>query len=316
MRNLLEQQLYMKTIGITGGTGLVGSYLTALLLRNGFEVVIFTRNISLAKAPKGVSYAHWDADRKACDNAPLKRLDAMVHLAGAGVADKRWKPKRKQVIRDSRINGTQFLVEQLRQHAAGCKVFVSASATGYYGPSKPHHTPFHETDPGFNDFLGGICQEWEAEAHKAEAFTRTVILRFGVVLGKESGAFPEFAGPQSFGVMPILGYGTQIISWIEAQDLARLILFALQHQNISGVYNAVAPHPVSQKTLMKAIADVKGGIKIPVMVPAALLRVLLGEMSTEVLKSCYASCDKISAAGFKFDHPDIESAVKTILKKK
>lgn len=304
----------MKTIGITGGTGMVGTHLTSLLLNKGYEVIIFTRRVPLAAAPKGLSYAHWDETKKECDNIALRRLDAIVHLAGAGIADKRWKPQRKKEIRDSRVKGTEFLVCKLQEHGENCKTFISASAMGYYGPSKSGHPPFIETDAPYDDFLGSVCREWEAESQKATSFARTIILRFGIVLGKESGAFPQYNMPLSLGVIPILGYGTQIVSWIEANDLARLIFFALQHKDINGVYNAVAPNPVSQRALTKTIADVKGGIKIPLSVPPFLLSILLGEMSTEVLKSCHVSGEKITTAGFRFNHPDIESAVKSILK--
>ena len=304
----------MKTIGITGGTGLVGKHLTKLLLSKGFNVVIFTRSTSLKKTPDGLSYAHWDAKRRSCDIAAIKRLDAIVHLAGAGIADKRWKPKRKKEITDSRVKGTHFLVSILKEHAPDCKTFVGASATGYYGPSHPRNPPFTETALPYNDFLGNTCVQWEAESQQAADFARTIILRFGIVLGKESGAFAEFARPQSFGIMPILGLGNQVVSWIEVDDLARLILFTIEQEQVAGVYNAVSPGPVSHRQLMKAIATEKGGIKIPVPVPSALLHLLLGEMSTEVLKSCDVSCEKITAAGFTFRHPTIAGAVKAILR--
>ena len=135
------------------------------------------------------------------------------------------------------------------------------------------------------------------------------------MLGKESGAFPRFAGPLSFGVMPILGSGRQVISWIEAGDLARLIVSSLNNAGMSGIYNAVAPNPVTNRQLMNTIALVKGGIKIPVPVPAFLLKIILGEMSEEVLKSCTMSAQKTLDTGFRYEHPGILSAVKIILGK-
>ena len=141
------------------------------------------------------------------------------------------------------------------------------------------------------------------------------MLRFGIVLGKEAGAFPQFAKPMDYGVVPILGSGGQVMSWVEIHDLCRAILYALEHNDVRGTYNIVAPGHVSHRELMNTIATVKGGIKIPVHVPSVLLKVLLGEMSTEVLKSCTVSADKIINAGFTFEHPDITSAVKAILGK-
>jgi uncharacterized protein (TIGR01777 family) len=304
----------MKTIGITGGSGFVGSHLTVLLVSKRYEVVIFSRDT--AKDPgKMVTYAHWDAERGECDVNALKKVDAVVNLAGAGIADERWSEKRKREIVNSRVKGTNFLVSQLKQYAPGCKTFVAASAMGYYGPDSEDAIPFTETSPPGEDFLGDTCRQWEGASQKASEFARTVILRFGIVLGKESGAFPKFAKPMSFGIAPVLGSGKQVMSWIEINDLARLILFALEHEEISGVYNAVSPNPVTCRELMKTIALVKGGIKIPVTIPVFLLKIALGEMSSEVLKSCTVSAQKILSTGFIFDHPGIQGAVKAILTK-
>ena len=303
----------MKTIGITGGTGLIGKHLSSLLVNHGYKVIIFTRSPSKYTSKQPVTYARWDQSSNACDIAAIKSLSAMVHLAGAGVADKRWTKKRKDEIRHSRVNGTRFIISILKEHGNHCKTFVTASATGYYGPDHSPVVPFTETAQAHEDFLGTTCMQWENESHKAEAFARTVVLRFGIALAKESGAFPEFAKPLSLGVMPILGGGKQVISWIEADDLARMILFAIEHENVSGTYNAVAPKPVTQKDLMKTIAATKGGLAIPVPAPAFLLRAILGEMSTEVLKSCTVTSQKVIEAGFKFNHTEIGSAVKAIL---
>ncbi len=303
----------MKTIGITGGTGFVGRHLTTLLINKGYNVVIFTRNAPKDRINQQLTYAHWDADKRECDINALKELQAVVHLAGAGIADKRWTEKRKKAIFDSRVTGTDFLVSQLKDYAPGCKTFIAASATGFYGPDQEEKIPFTETALPYNDFLGNTCKQWEMASQKASEFARTVILRFGIVLGKESGAFPQFAKPVSFGIMPVLGSGNQRVSWIAVNDLARLVVFALEHDRMTGVFNAVAPNPVSHRLLMSVIAKEKGGLKIPVPVPAFLLKILLGEMSAEVLKSCTVSAQKTMDTGFTFQHPDISSAVKTIL---
>lgn len=305
----------MKTIGITGGTGFVGTHLTKLLVSRGYKAVIFTRNGNQASKDANVTYALLDASKQQCDTKVLASLDGIVHLAGAGVADKRWSVARKKEIVDSRVIGSNFLVTQLKQFAPQCTTFIAASATGFYGPDSANSAPFTETSPSYNDFLGDTCQQWENATHKAAAFVRTVIFRFGIVLGKESGAFPEFAKPLSFGIMPILGSGKQIVPWIEVDDLARMLVYALENNNLSGVYNAVAPNPVSQKELMKAIAKVKGGLAIPAPAPAFVLKIMLGEMSIEILKSCNVSNAKIMKTGFQFNYPLIQDAVKAILGK-
>ena len=305
----------MKKIGITGGTGFVGRNLTALLIRKGYEVVIFTTHNANTRGrhKQHISYSYWDPEKEECDINALKSLDAMVNLAGAGIADKRWKEKRKKEIVDSRIKSTKFLVSMLNAHAPACKTFITASATGFYGPDSHYSSSFTETAPPFNDFLGNTCKQWEAASEDISDTKRRVVLRFGIVLSKGGGAFQQFVNPMSMGVLPILGSGGQVVSWIEMHDLVRLILFSLEHEQVKGIYNAVAPGHVSNRKLMNTIAAQKGGIKIPFHVPSALLKVLLGEMSIEVLKSCTVSADKIINAGFIFDHPDIESAVKAIL---
>ena len=302
----------MKIIGITGGSGFIGRHLTALLIRSGYRVVIFTRSVPRNPAQKQVTYAQWDIITAKCDMNALKELDGVVHLAGAGIADKRWTEKRKKEILDSRVMGTEFLVSQLKDHAPACKTFIAASATGFYGRDHAGAIPFTETAPPCNDFLCDTCRQWEAASQKANEFARTVILRFGIVLGQECGAFPKLARPLSFGIMPVLGSGNQAVSWIEVDDLARLFLFVLEHDNLSGIYNAVAPNPVTHKELMKTTAAVKGDMKIPVPVPAVLLKIILGEMSGEVLKSCTVSAQKTIDTGFIFNYPDITSAVKAI----
>jgi len=303
----------MKTIGITGGTGFVGQHLTRLLIDNGYKVTVFSRHPHPSDKQQ-LTYAAWDPEKGTCDIAALQSLDAVVNLAGAGIADKRWTPERKHEIVRSRVLGTAFLVSMLRQHAPACKTFVSASATGYYGPDRDNIPPFKEANVYYNDFLGNTCYKWEHEAHAAEDFMRTVILRFGIVLGKESGAFLQFARPQSFGIVPILGSGRQAVSWVEVDDLARIICFMLEHEELSGIYNAVAPNPVAHKTLMNTIARQKGGIKIPIPVPSFALKLALGEMSEEILKSCTVGAQKLLNAGFHFNYDTIDKAVAAILK--
>jgi len=303
----LNARIAMKTIGITGGAGFVGQHITSLLLGLGYEVVVFTRNNTLTNTHKCLLYAHWDPDKELCDTQALSSLDAIIHLAGAGIADKRWTADRKKEIVHSRVHGTAFLVSQLSIHAPNCKTFIAASAIGYYGPDKQLDNPFTELSPASPDFLGDTCQKWEAESLKAATRCRAVILRLGIVLGKESGAYPQLAAPLPYGIMPVLGSGNQVVSWIEVSDLARLFIFALENENISGIYNAVAPNPVTHLQLMQAIAKARGGFKIPAPAPGFLLKIILGEMAVEVLKSCFVSAHKTIAAGFTFKFPDIAS---------
>ena len=305
----------MKTIGITGGTGFIGRHLTAHLIRQGYQVVVFTTRVAKKRAKQHITYSHWDPVRGTCDIIPLEQIDAMVNLAGVGIADKRWRKKQKEAIVDSRVNSTQFLTDTINTYAPSCKTLVTASATGFYGPDSHYSSSFTEEAPAYNDFLGNTCRRWEHASEHIDPAKRRVVLRFGIVLSKDGGAFQQLANPVSYGVLPILGSGGQVVSWIEMHDLVRLILYAIEHPQVEGIYNAVAPGHVSHRQMMRVIGEEKGGFKIPFHVPSALLKVLLGEVSVEVLKSCTASADKILATGFTFDHPDIENAIRTIMKK-
>lgn len=305
----------MKYIGITGGTGLVGRHLAKLLAGDGYEIIIFTRKPDRNyKYIKNTTYAEWNPLKKKVDTAQLAKVEAMVHLAGEGVADKRWTEQRKTDILDSRVMSTQFLVEKLKQHAHKCKVLVAASAIGYYGPDKGGE-PFTENEPPAQDFLGRTCMLWEEASAPVEDKMRRVILRLGIVLAKEGGAFKEFNKPMSFGVMPLLGRAEQVVSWVHVTDVARAMRFAIERIELSGPYNVVAPLPVTHSNLMYTIGRERGGVKIPIPIPAVLLKLALGEMSTEILKSCTVSPQKITDRGFRFDFRDIETAVKALLKK-
>jgi len=304
----------MKTVGVTGGSGFIGRHLTEVLLAAGYEVIVFSRQIPEVAAHERLLWTRWDPGTQTMDTTALGKLHALVHLAGAGIADKRWTAQRKQEIFNSRVEGTRFIVTQLKEHAPLCTSFVSISATGYYGPDRPGHKPFTEQAPHGNDFLAATCMAWEAEALMAAATMRTVILRLGIVLGKGGGAYPSLARPLSFGIMAVPGNGNQVTSWIGLSDLCRMILFALQQQGMSGIYNAVSPRPVPYNELMQTIAAVKGSrIAIPLHLPPAILKLAIGEMSSDLLSSCTVSAQKISDAGFRFQSPDIRKTIEMIV---
>jgi len=300
----------MRTIGITGGTGLVGRAITRLLISKGYRVIIFTR--SLRPESDGVSYAYWDAEKGEISQNALQQLDGLIHLAGEGVADKRWTTQRKRQLMESRTIGTSFITSQLLQHAPNCKAFISAAAIGYYGADKGGHI-FTETDAPANDFLATICQAWEAASEGVEGKIRTVLLRIGIVLATEGGAFKEFAKPVKFGIAPLLGGGRQIVSWIHIDDLAAIFVYALENEMLHGTYNAVAPAPVPQSLLMHTIRHYHKGFSIPIPVPAFVLKIMLGEMSIEVLKSATVSSHKIESTGFTFQYPMIGKAVGALM---
>lgn len=304
---------------ITGGSGLVGSALAAYLVDSGQEVTILSRN----PARQGVDtnrirYKHWDPYNETIDETAIREADYIIHLAGANVAEKRWTAKRKQEILESRVQSGRFLAATLKSIPNQVKAFLGASAQGWYGPDPivPNPTPFLESDPSYPDFLGNTCRAWEESVQSVQMLgIRLIQLRIGIVMSLRGGALAEFRKPVRFGISPILGSGKQMISWIHINDLVSMICWSLQHPSIAGIFNAAAPNPVSNYTLMKSLAKASGRPFLPVPVPSFLLKIGLGEMSIEILKSTTISADKIQQAGFVFAFPKIELALQDLLDK-
>jgi uncharacterized protein len=310
----------MPSVLITGGTGLVGTAVKTLLEAKGYEVVLLSRSKSSVKGQ-----AHWDINAGTIDSNAIAEADYIIHLAGAGVADKRWSESRKQEILDSRTKSSALLVKALQETPNKVKAVISASAIGWYGPDQmnTHNNEgtaqgFVETDPSYPDFLGTTCAAWEASIAPVTANTnglqkRLVCLRTGIVLSKNGGALKEFLKPLAVRMAAVLGNGQQMISWIDGRDLAKMFVYAIENQNLSGSYNAVAPAPVSNKTLTQTLANVLyGKFYIITYVPSFVLKIMLGEMSIEVLKSTTVSAQKIQDAGFVFDYPEITKSLSTL----
>ncbi len=305
----------MQTVLITGGTGMVGQSLTNLLLAKGYEVIVLTRQKKQSSRTH-FSYAQWDVKKGWIDPSAIAAADYIIHLAGEGVADKRWTTARKKAILDSRVDSSALIVKSLKDNPNKVKAIVAASAIGWYGPDneKSIQTGFVETDPVDSSFLGDTCKLWEESMHPVkEMGIRLVTIRIGIVFNNKGGALAEFIKPARFGAAAILGDGKQIVSWIHQQDLNRLMLFALEQEQVIGVYNAVAPDTVNNATLTKAIAQRFHKWSIPFNVPSFILKIMLGEMSVEVLKSAKVSAAKIIAAGFSFDYASMDEALDDLL---
>ena len=306
----------MPTVIITGGTGLVGKALGHALLAKGYHIIILTRTLpSTDHSPqsiKGIQYAKWDIESQTIDENAIASADYIIHLAGAGVADKRWTKKRKQEIVDSRVKSCKLLADSLKTISNKVKAVVSASAIGWYGPDRilPNPTPFAESDPADESFLGSTCRQWEESIEPVtQSGKRLVKLRIGIVLSKDGGALKEFIKPLKFGVAAILGSGKQIISWIHIDDLVQLFITAMEIETWQGTYNAVAPNPVSNKELTLQLAKSRKKFFIPIHVPTFVLKIMLGEMSVEILKSATVSSQKIQEAGFQYTFPVIKDAL-------
>ncbi|MBX9784771.1 MAG: TIGR01777 family oxidoreductase [Chitinophagaceae bacterium] len=303
----------MTTVCITGGTGLIGQKLSQMLVSKGYRVIILSRN---SKAANGaISYAAWNPDTGAIDNSVITASDYIIHLAGAGVAEKRWTKKRKQEIVNSRVLSSALLVKALKETTNHVKAVISSSAIGWYGPDAATAKPFVETDAPFDDFLGTTCLQWEQSIEPVSALgIRLVKLRTGIVLSNEGGALKEFKKPLKFGLATILGSGKQMISWIHIDDICRMYMHAIENEIMNGVYNGVAPKPVSNKELTLALAKkMRGNGFITVPVPAFALKIALGEMSIEVLKSTTVSASKIQNTGFQFLYPSLDAALNELI---
>lgn len=302
----------MPNILITGGTGLIGTALSRMLLEKGYDVTLLSRSGGTV-----LRTAHWDPRTSAIDTEAISQADYIIHLAGAGVADRRWSKKRKKEIVESRTQSSALIVKALQENPNKVQAVISTSAIGWYGPDPviPNPDPFEETAPADEEFLGETCRLWEDSITPiTEMGKRLVILRTGIVLSREGGALAEFKKPVKMGVAAILGSGKQVVSWIHVDDLCRLFLQAIEQPDWRGVYNAVAPKPVDNRTLTLELARrLKGRYYVPVYIPSFLLKIVMGELSVEVLKSATVSAKKARIGGFQFLYPSIQSALEELL---
>jgi hypothetical protein len=310
----------MATVLITGGTGLIGKNLTKHLTAKGYHVIVLTRQHKQKTANEMLSFAGWNINEQKIDIDAIKKADYIINLAGAGVMDKKWTKKYKEEIVKSRIKSGELLVKSLQENDNKVKAVISASAIGWYGEDpKPliKKEGFKEDYPSDKNFLGDTCRLWENSIEPvSDLQKRLVKLRIGIVLSNEGAAFPEFKKSLNFGIAGILGNGKQVISWIHIDDLCRLFIYAIENENIYGIYNAVAPEPVTNKKMMLQLAEkMRGYFYIPIHIPQFALKIILGERSIEVLKSATVNSDKIKKQGFTFLYPSIYAAMKELIKK-
>ncbi|MDB4925610.1 TIGR01777 family oxidoreductase [Mucilaginibacter sp.] len=297
-----------KCILLTGGSGLVGSKLTKLLLDKGYSVSHLSRKHG--NDPKVKTYI-WDVSKWQIDERCIEGVDTIVHLAGASVAGGRWTNKRKKEIIESRTKSIGLIYQLLKRKSHQVSTVISASATGYYG-DRGDELLTEDSAPGSN-FLANCCLQWEHAVDIGESLSLRVLkLRTGVVLDAKGGALSKLAAPVKFGLGSPLGNGKQWIPWIHEQDVINLYLYGIENNDLSGVYNMAAPNPVTNKQLTRAVAkEMHRPLWLP-KVPAFALELLLGEMSTIILGSQKVSAQKIEEVGFKFKYPTLTWALKDI----
>lgn len=293
----------MKNILISGGSGLIGHKITQLLELKGYSVAWLSRS-----QQKHKSFV-WEVEKQTIDPEAMDWADAVIHLAGAGVAEKRWIDERKKIILDSRIQSTRLLFDAIEKATEKPNTFISASAVGYYG-FDTGTSLMDETNESGSDFLAQVVVSWENEVKKMEELhLRTVMLRIGIVLDANGGALGEMMKPP---IAAPLGKGDQWMSWIAIEDLARMFVFALEKTTLQGVFNAVAPNPATNQELTKAAAKEKGKPYVGIGVPGFVLKLILGEMAAMVLGGNRVSSQKIQKAGFEYECPELTGALKHI----
>ncbi len=301
-----------ETVCITGGTGMIGSSLSNSLTKNDYHISILSRSI---KKKEGVSFYFWDINNQKIDIAAIKNATHIIHLAGAGVAEKRWSDERKKELRYSRIKSAELLFKTIQGLKTKPKTIISASAIGAYGHDTGGVLVDEERIKPVDDFLATLTRDWEEEVRKfTQIGIRTVIFRIGVVLSQEGGALPRMILPVKYGIGSPLGTGEQYISWIHINDLIRMMVYAIENERMSGIFNAVAPHPLTNKEFMKEIATV---LKKPMFlpnIPGFILRLALGEMASIVIGGNRVSSRKIETSGFKFQYKYLREALRDLLK--
>ena len=310
----------MATVLITGGTGLIGSRLSELLIEKGYQVIVLTRNKKKQNKDdaSNPSYAIWNPAKAIIDTKAIQEADYIINLAGAGIADKRWTAKRKVVIAESRMKSSQLIVRALKENANKVKAVINASAMGWYGDDsrlQKQDKSFTEDMSAAPGFMGETCKAWEESIEPVTAIgKRLVKIRTGLVLSIKGGALKEFALTARFGIAAILGNGKQMLSWIHIDDICRIYIHAIENEQINGAYNAAAPRPVDNKTLVIELAKkMKGSFYIVAYVPRFILKWILGEMSSELVKSLTLNDDKIRATGFQFIFPSVEAALNDLV---
>jgi len=302
----------MKVV-VTGASGFIGKELLKALKWRGHETAVLSRNPGAARArlPFPAAIFKWDPAKEPAPLSAFQGCDAVIHLAGEQVAGGRWTDDRKKAIFDSRVWSTRKLIETLGSFEKKPKIFISASAIGYYG-NRPGET-LNENSPRGEGFLAHACGCWEEEIWKAKNLgIRTSLVRIGIVLGLDGGILEKTLPVFRRGFGSILGNGRQWMSWVHVSDLVNIFIRILESAEIEGAFNGVSPYPVTNTEFSRALGKACGR---PVLLktPAFILRFALGEFAGLLLESQKISSEKIRSSGFQFQYPRLDAALKNIL---
>ncbi|PIP94159.1 MAG: TIGR01777 family protein [Bdellovibrio sp. CG12_big_fil_rev_8_21_14_0_65_39_13] len=295
---------------ITGGTGLVGKSLKKELLKSGHELILMTRNPQQFSQEEKVTYYKWDSINDTFPRDALDGVESIINLMGENLADKRWSDKQKEKLKNSRIIGTNKIVQALNNSDHKLKCFVSASAIGIYPVN--NEVTIDEFTKNGEGFLANLCHDWEASASQLKTSTRKITIRIGVVLARSGGALGKLIPLFKMGLGGPIGNGQQYMSWIHVSDLVSLISKAIDDESFNGVYNGTTPKPVTNLEFTKALAK---AVQRPAFLPAPpfMLKLAMGEMSSIILDSQKVISKRLEENHFKFNFPDIDSALKDII---
>ncbi len=302
----------MKSILITGGTGLIGLHLSRLLKSKGYNVFHLSRKGN----PKAEFPAYkWDIKEQFIEEGVIEKADAIIHLAGASLVQKRWSTAYKKEMIESRTHSLQLLKKHIANRPTPLKTFVSASAVGFYGNTGDKW--LKETDPppqGDKDFKSHCCVLWENAAKELEPLvSRLAIIRVGIVLSSKGGALEKMMLSFKAKTGSYFGDGSAYYPWIHIEDMCQMFVYALEKEQLSGIYNGVAPNPVPNKEFIQTIPKAMGISALILPTPEFVIRLAMGEMSAVVLDSNRVSAQKILDSGFKFKHPLLLNALKDVL---
>ncbi len=295
---------------ITGASGLIGRALQRSFSEKGYEMLLAGRG-----EPRNANEIKWSVDEgfRKEDLDRLEGLDAVVHLAGEGIAGLRWTEEKKKAIRDSRVIGTHNLVNTLASLSQKPNVFITGSALGFYG-DRGDEVVTETSRPG-DTFLAEVCKEWEMESRRAEdSGIRTVLLRTGIVLSKDGGALSTMLTPFKFGVGGVVGSGKQWMSWVSLDDVVGIINYALENENLRGAVNVVSPNPVTNEEFTKTLGDV---LYRPTFLPLPefAVNLVFGEMGDALLiDSTRVEPKRLIDAGYEFKYPNLKQALENAVK--
>ncbi len=295
----------MPTILITGGSGLIGTRLTQLLVGHGHNV----RHLSRSKRTDApVPVFTWSIERGEVDPQALEGVDHIIHLSGASIAGGRWTAARMRVLYDSRVKAAEVLLAAAERFGRFPGSFISASGINYYGAVTSEHV-FSEDDPPADDAIGTLAQAWEHAADRWAPHCRVVKLRTPMVLAKQGGAWPKLSATARRGLAAPLGSGRQWITWVHLDDIARAYAHAVTHAGMHGAYTVAATEQVSNRDFTRQMAHALHKPAFLPGVPAVFLRLALGRLSDVLLKGSRVSNEKLLGSGFRFRYPTLGAAL-------